>query len=47
MSAGSSPVRFVEAPQPGERERTGEEPVLLPPGVAGVVPRVKRGQQNV
>lgn len=46
LSAGSSPVRFVEALQPGERERTGGEPVLLPPGVAGVVPRVKGGQLN-
>lgn len=43
-SAGYSPVRFVEALQPSERERTGAEPVLLPPGVAGTGPRVKGGQ---
>lgn len=45
-SAGYSPVRFVEALQPSERERTGAEPVLLPPGVAGAGPRVKGGQLN-
>lgn len=43
-SAGYSPVQFVEVLQPSERERTGAEPVLLPPGVAGAGPRVKGGQ---